>query len=457
MLLTQLGWKVWWDKRCLETGKDWEEGFCEGLVNSRVFVPLLSVEALGSTNDLQADSRCDNVLLEYVLALELYHRRLLTALIPVHLTPLPEGLGADCVVESVTKKLKHHLDNVGFGEPVRGAESARQTLSLVMQGAQDDDKYAGEIVVPCKGKGKGKGEKMKKAEPADHGGLDAAAALIDSYLTAHGVARSFDVFLAYAPCDQHFAEVLREHLASFGVRVEGFVVQKGKGQKAKDGKPYASVASSGAPIFIPVLTAASLQPLTDLTANSRSPPALLVQMRVAVARQKSNLGFQYVVPIMLGDEDECGDRLQFGAWGQGSDEVVEAVEQEVGAMRAGAELPWKADPESGRVTLATIMNNQGFFVGGDNENYTVEVAAKAIFQRLKAKGQSDQSEQEAESLRRQLRDSQDYNKKLEMLLQQAGVQIGAETPAAGGAGKGGGAKINQSQRNKKKKKKKKRR
>ena len=45
-LLTAQGFKVYWDKFCLEPGVDWEQGFCEGLVSSRAFVPLLSRDAI---------------------------------------------------------------------------------------------------------------------------------------------------------------------------------------------------------------------------------------------------------------------------------------------------------------------------------------------------------------------------------------------------------------------------
>ena len=40
--LTNKGHKVWWDKKCLEPGVNWEEGFCAGLINSRQFVCILS-------------------------------------------------------------------------------------------------------------------------------------------------------------------------------------------------------------------------------------------------------------------------------------------------------------------------------------------------------------------------------------------------------------------------------
>ncbi len=58
-------------------GVSWEEGFCDGLVKSRIFLPLLSKGVLSNFEKLRADSYCDNVLLEYNLALELRERGLI--------------------------------------------------------------------------------------------------------------------------------------------------------------------------------------------------------------------------------------------------------------------------------------------------------------------------------------------------------------------------------------------
>ena len=41
-MLREKGLRVWWDKKCLPLGMDWEEGFCEGLIKSKTFVALLS-------------------------------------------------------------------------------------------------------------------------------------------------------------------------------------------------------------------------------------------------------------------------------------------------------------------------------------------------------------------------------------------------------------------------------
>ena len=82
--LVARGLKVWWDKKCLLDGVNWEAGFCAGLVKSKCFVPLLSRNAIKARFEaLTGDSMCDNVLLEYRLAIELADRGLLERTYPV--------------------------------------------------------------------------------------------------------------------------------------------------------------------------------------------------------------------------------------------------------------------------------------------------------------------------------------------------------------------------------------
>ena len=71
-LLTARGLRVWWDKRCLEAGKEWQQGFCQGLASSTAFLCILSKEGIEQPfSQLHSESFCDNVLLEHRLALEL--------------------------------------------------------------------------------------------------------------------------------------------------------------------------------------------------------------------------------------------------------------------------------------------------------------------------------------------------------------------------------------------------
>ena len=56
---------------CLKNGEKWEDGFCDALCNSSVFVPVISKGTHAKIDKLRKHSECDNVLLEYDLALEL--------------------------------------------------------------------------------------------------------------------------------------------------------------------------------------------------------------------------------------------------------------------------------------------------------------------------------------------------------------------------------------------------
>lgn len=81
--LVALGLRVWLDKECLRPGQQWQDGFCEGLFSSRVFVPVLSKAGLANFSTLTANSECDNVMLEHLLALELAARGVMRAVYPV--------------------------------------------------------------------------------------------------------------------------------------------------------------------------------------------------------------------------------------------------------------------------------------------------------------------------------------------------------------------------------------
>ena len=138
-LLTAQGFKVYWDKFCLEPGVDWEQGFCEGLVSSRAFVPLLSRDAINhpdkdwqNFSKLTADSKCDNVFLEHCLAVELQGLGLIAKMFPIFVGNLDTTtleyshyFGSSChpslsevTVKSVEEKLRHHMESQALGTPI---------------------------------------------------------------------------------------------------------------------------------------------------------------------------------------------------------------------------------------------------------------------------------------------------------------------------------------------------
>ena len=160
--LTAKGFKVWWDRKCLEPGIPWEEGFCDGMVNSRAFVPLLSKGALNDPqNDRQNFSKltqdttyCDNVLLEYRLALELRNMSLLESIFPVMIgaatsrsttstTNIAKNnysnyFKSGChpttpniVIDIIESKLRMHLNRQGLGDPMIEKSSVKNIVNEI--------------------------------------------------------------------------------------------------------------------------------------------------------------------------------------------------------------------------------------------------------------------------------------------------------------------------------------
>jgi len=132
---------VYLDSECLAAGLDWEVGFCDGLVKSRCFVPILSKAATESRfAALNEASCCDNVLLEHRLAVELQRRGLLERIFPVLLGEATAGGFAKYVftrtasqspVDEVETKLREHLDRQGLGAPLETRPTVAQVLQSI--------------------------------------------------------------------------------------------------------------------------------------------------------------------------------------------------------------------------------------------------------------------------------------------------------------------------------------
>jgi serine/threonine protein kinase/Leucine-rich repeat (LRR) protein len=156
-LLEAKGLKVWWDKKCLLPGQPWEEGFCAGLANSGHFVCLLSRGAINSDkawenfSKLESGSRCDNVLLEWRLALELKRRGMIEGVFPVMIGDPMEDMESHAFtyshyfssgchprelppwsVVSVEQKLMEHLDREGLGHPLEESMTVSSVVSEVL-------------------------------------------------------------------------------------------------------------------------------------------------------------------------------------------------------------------------------------------------------------------------------------------------------------------------------------
>ena len=146
--LVRLGVRVWWDVECLKPGQLWEDGFADGLFGARVFVPILSKAALANFAQLDAGSSCDNVLLEFALALARKASGELCAIYPVFVGELEPASGehgdffrggglpdaADVIVESVDAKVRGHLTQHQARRGGRGC-CMRQRHSLAPSGA----------------------------------------------------------------------------------------------------------------------------------------------------------------------------------------------------------------------------------------------------------------------------------------------------------------------------------
>lgn len=147
-LLRDRGIKVWRDKTNLQDGVSWEVGFTDGLVKSRIFLPLLSRKGIKDKyQKLSTASACDNVLLEHRLALELSQRGFMERIFPIFVGDVDShGLYghyfrqgchydsslAHVVVTAVENKLVGHLERQGLGVPLVEASSAGSVLEGIV-------------------------------------------------------------------------------------------------------------------------------------------------------------------------------------------------------------------------------------------------------------------------------------------------------------------------------------
>jgi serine/threonine protein kinase len=160
--LTACGLRVFLDSKCLKDGVPWESGFVDALCKSHCFVPILSRAALKVRFEGLSDSSpCDNVLLEYRLAIELAQRNLIARIFPLFLGDSVIGafpqrshyFSSGCqpnapnsVVSAVEAKATKHLESLGLGLPFLLNMSVKDIFSGITSyqggfvcGAGDDD------------------------------------------------------------------------------------------------------------------------------------------------------------------------------------------------------------------------------------------------------------------------------------------------------------------------------
>lgn len=159
--LEENGVSVWWDKKSLKPGEDWKDGFCAGLICSKIFVCLLSREAINSptvSNNnfsvISESSPCDNVLLEHRLALELRSLGLIEKIFPIFIGDEDkkgvDGMGVEVVehgkyfeegclprasvsvVTSVEEELYAVMEKMSLGTPMESNKSVSSVLQDII-------------------------------------------------------------------------------------------------------------------------------------------------------------------------------------------------------------------------------------------------------------------------------------------------------------------------------------
>jgi serine/threonine protein kinase len=156
-MLTEAGVTVWWDKICLKSGESGDVGFCVGLMRSKVFMPIISQKAIGRFSDLTRDSPCDNLLLEFILALEFKERGCIDKIFPIFIGEKNEFTDEYCKysftgvnpdhpqnlpnlsVDCVEAKLMVRIDDIGLGLPFTEAIAVDNTVAAIL-------KYQGNFV-----------------------------------------------------------------------------------------------------------------------------------------------------------------------------------------------------------------------------------------------------------------------------------------------------------------------
>ncbi len=101
--------RPFWDAECLRSGESWEVGFCNAICRSSLIVAVMSRNALANVEHLEPHSACDNVILEYALAL---------ALVIWHPLHAWRGLGlswSDSCADLLCDLLRQQLADCCFG------------------------------------------------------------------------------------------------------------------------------------------------------------------------------------------------------------------------------------------------------------------------------------------------------------------------------------------------------
>jgi hypothetical protein len=137
--------EVFLDDRRLRRGRQFQMEFMQALLASKVAVPFVSMKALARMFHLQADSPCDNVLLEWSVILELVAAKRLKVCLPIMIGE-KEGVSPrlrkfdmkvadtlpEVVVGKVVDEIERFFAEAKLGEPT--AELKTRTVKQIVKG-----------------------------------------------------------------------------------------------------------------------------------------------------------------------------------------------------------------------------------------------------------------------------------------------------------------------------------
>ena len=408
--LTKMGFRVFFDQVRLEDGKNWEIGFCNGLIQSKVFVGVLSGAGLYSGTDrgdiskLKADSPADNVMLEHALVGELKERDLIEEIFVV---PMDDKVSAeaapDIAVALIDAKLVEHLKREDLGDPKQAQHYVKKTVQGILNGTH------------------------LTGASADN--LGPVATALEQHLLRLKCEPRFEVCISYrGNCkdDLAFATRLHAELCRKGVRA--FLAA-------------ASVEATSLLLFKPLVfvvieSAAAFTPLS-LAHDSKEADPVAVEWSFALWLQQNHL-LDFIYPILLGeidvavtaeqhlevernlkaaeeahtteksektkkavkalkqslDEQAYVQRNNFAAWSAGSPVVVDSVSAQVAALAKQVDAKLAApDAISSKAAIGAINIMQGQKIGGAPDN-TLESAVIKIRQILSRTAQGQAADEQ---------------------------------------------------------------
>eukprot|EP00300_Choanocystis_sp_HF-7_P041744 c8529_g1_i2.p1 GENE.c8529_g1_i2~~c8529_g1_i2.p1 ORF type:complete len:631 (-),score=100.70 c8529_g1_i2:28-1920(-) len=108
---------VFFDQKCLLVGRQWDISFAQALSHSAVYIPLISPAVLSTMTTKTKAAEIDNVLLEWLMALELHKQGLVKSIVPV--VSAWELLGKSELLPDVSavptnERCLHFLNELGY-------------------------------------------------------------------------------------------------------------------------------------------------------------------------------------------------------------------------------------------------------------------------------------------------------------------------------------------------------